>query len=368
MAGVSAADLRWLAMALHVAEAARHRAAPNPFVGCVLVRDEALVATGATAEPGGPHAEVVALRAAGPAATGATAYVTLEPCDHTGRTGPCSVALRDAGVARVVVAAHDPSPLAGGGLARLEAAGVETAVATRLAPWASVQQRRWRRVVTAPRDAAPARPWVTLKLAQTTDGATTVPGRRWVTGVVAREQVHALRASHDAVLVGSGTLLADDPRLDVRHVPLPQGRDQPRPVVLDRRARTPTTAHLVVRGGIVLTAAGGDDERRVRSSELRMAGAELVEVAPRIPAADGFDPVDALEALSVRGVGSVLAEPGTTLAGALVDAGVVDEVVLHVADGRDAHDPPRPAIHLDGWEVVEHRPLGPDRAWTYRSR
>ena len=216
-------DARWMAHALALAERARDVAPPNPHVGCVLVRDGRLLAEGATRRAGGPHAEAVAL-AATPDAVGATAYVTLEPCAHTGRTPPCADALLAAGVARVVVAARDPMP--GGRWAGPTARGGRGRDVRRAR---AVGHGQLAGFLTAVRW---GRPYLTLKLAQTVDGALSAPAGRWVTGPASRRAVHRLRARVDAVLVGSGTVLADDPRLDVRDVPL--RRDvQPR----RRRAR-----------------------------------------------------------------------------------------------------------------------------------
>jgi diaminohydroxyphosphoribosylaminopyrimidine deaminase/5-amino-6-(5-phosphoribosylamino)uracil reductase len=321
----------WLARALALAGTVRGTSSPNPAVGCVLTRDGTLVGEGATAPVGGPHAEVVALAAAGAAARGATAHVTLEPCAHHGRTPPCTDALLAAGVARVVVAHPDPHPVAAGGAAVLRDAGVEVvgplpagdplreAVAVHLEGFLAVVAR--------------GRPHVTLKLAQTLDGSLQVPGRRWVTGPVARAAVHRWRAAVDAVLVGSGTVLADDPRLDVRDVP---SHHQPRPVVLDARLRTPVGAAVVRPGAVVVTAPGADP---ARADALRAAGASVTEVAPA--SGGGVDLPAALTALTGEGITSVLAEPGTTLATALVEAGVVDRLVLHVApDAPGAADTP----------------------------
>ncbi len=345
-----AVELAAMARALRLADEATAVARPNPGVGCVLLRDGEVVAEGATRPVGGPQAEVVALAAAGERARGATAVVTLEPCDHVGRTGPCSRALLDAGVARVVVATADPGPRAGGGAATLRAAGVEVEVGL-LEPWAREVQRRFLVV------AATGRPFVTLKLARTADGAMALRGRRWVTGEAARRRVHALRAAADGVLVGVGTVLADDPRLDVRDAPLPSGQ-QPRPVVLDTHLRTPPEAAVVGRGAVVVH---GDGVEPARVEALRTAGAEPVAV----PTAGGHVDVGAaLDALGRLGLASVLAEPGPALARALWVGGHVDELVVHaapdVADGPDLPTVPdelaRPLEH----DVRHVRLLGED--------
>lgn len=310
-------DRSWMARALVLAERGRATVRPNPLVGCVLVRDGEVVGEGHHERPGGPHAEIVALGAAGDRAAGATAYVTLEPCDHTGRTGPCSRALLDAGVTRVVHALDDPNPVAAGGAARLEAAGVEVTRGV-LADWAARQNDVF---VVATRE---ARPHLTLKLAQTADGALTASAGRWITGAVARTAVHRLRAAADAVMVGVGTVLADDPRLDVRHVPV-EPEAQPRPVVLDTMGRTPPSAAVVRPGAVLLTSATPDREWR---QQVEAKGAEVVPVAA---APTGLDLTVALTALARRGITAVLAEPGATLAAALVARRLVDRLVLHVA-------------------------------------
>ncbi len=269
---------------------------PNPSVGCVILDvTAAVVGEGATQPPGGPHAEVVALAAAGERARGGTAVVTLEPCSHTGRTGPCTEALLAAGVARVVYAAADPDPLAAGGAAVLRAAGVDVAhlgesQAGYLWPWLHAVRT--------------ARPTVTWKSASTLDGRVAAPDgtSRWITGPPARAEVHRLRSEVDAVLVGIGTVLADDPQLTARDpaTGMPTGR-QPLRVVMDTQERTPSNA-------------------RVRDD----AAATLLLTGTHAPA-------DALAVLHERGVRHVLLEGGPTLAGAFVAAGLVDELIAYVA-------------------------------------
>jgi diaminohydroxyphosphoribosylaminopyrimidine deaminase / 5-amino-6-(5-phosphoribosylamino)uracil reductase len=318
----SAHDHAWLARAVAVAETARARTSPNPAVGCVVVRDGRVVGEGATAPAGGPHAEVRALEAAGSQARGATAYVTLEPCAHHGRTPPCADALDTAGVARVVYAHPDPNPPATGGARSLATRGIEV-----VGP--DVVGERFRATVAAQLEGfltvvARGRPHLTLKLAQTADGRLTAPdGGRWITGPTARQAVHRWRAAMDAVLVGVGTVLTDDPRLDVRH-----GLDvarPPRPVVLDSRLRTPVEAAVARPGTLVLCGPDVDPSRR---AALEDAGVEVVGTAA---GADGrLDLTAALATLADQGVNTVLAEPGATLGRAFLDADLVDRVVLHV--------------------------------------
>lgn len=284
---------RWMRRALVLAERGRHTVSPNPLVGCVLVRGGEVVGEGWHERAGSPHAEIAALRAAGDRAAGATAYVTLEPCAHTGRTGPCAKALRDARVTRVVAATNDPHSLAAGGAEALRAAGVEVAVGT-----LEAEARRQNEVFF--HGVATGRPFVVLKLAASLDGRIAAPDgtSQWLTGEVTRRRAHALRAEADAVLVGSGTVLADDPQLTVRL----QDYTGPQPlrVVLDRRGRVPASACVL------------DDQ------------------APTL-VLDEPNPKAVLAALWDRGVRSVLIEGGAQVAGAFVAAGLVDKLILHVA-------------------------------------
>jgi diaminohydroxyphosphoribosylaminopyrimidine deaminase/5-amino-6-(5-phosphoribosylamino)uracil reductase len=326
---LSTAERTALARAVALAAHAPARTSPNPTVGCVVLVGDTAIAEGVTAPPPGPHAEVVALRAAGPRARGATVVVTLEPCAHTGRTPPCTQALLAAGVARVVIAHPDPSPLARGGATRLAEAGVElVGPADAPAIWRGAVARQLEGFLAA---ASVGRPHVTLKQALTADGAMVHPdGERWLTGPVARRAVHRWRANVDAVLVGVGTVLADDPRLDVRDVPPGPHGHQPRPVVLDTHLRTPPAAAVVARGALVVTAEPADVAARERAAALLAAGAELV-VVPTGSAGRGVDLPAALAALAARGLVSLLAEPGPTLSSALLDAGLVDRSVRHIA-------------------------------------
>ncbi|MFP5310068.1 MAG: bifunctional diaminohydroxyphosphoribosylaminopyrimidine deaminase/5-amino-6-(5-phosphoribosylamino)uracil reductase RibD [Actinomycetes bacterium] len=313
-------DQAFVARAVVLGELGRATCRPNPAVGCVVTgADGAIVGEGYHARAGGPHAEVVALHAAGARARGGTAYVSLEPCAHHGRTPPCTDALLAAGVARVVFALSDPSDEARGGAEVLRAAGVEV-VADVLPEWASTQNEVW---LTAQ---AVGRPFVTLKLAQTLDGLLSVRGRRWLTGEVSRTAVHRQRGWHDVVLVGVGTVLADDPSLDVRHVEPVAA--QPRPVVLDTHLRTPPTARVVERGALLLAGASPPADAR---AALEAAGAEVLEVAT---GADGrLDVEAALASLHARGVRAVYAEGGAGVAASLVAAGAVDRLHIHLARG-----------------------------------
>ncbi|WNV77500.1 bifunctional diaminohydroxyphosphoribosylaminopyrimidine deaminase/5-amino-6-(5-phosphoribosylamino)uracil reductase RibD [Geodermatophilus sp. DSM 44513] len=294
---VSAAELAAMARARELGWSILGTTSPNPAVGAVvLAPDGTPVGEGATAPPGGPHAEVRALAQAGERARGGTAVVTLEPCAHTGRTGPCADALLAAGVARVVVAVPEPTRLAGGGAQRLRAAGVDVVLGVEEAQAAEGALGPW---LTGVRE---HRPQVVWKVAGTLDGrvAAADGSSRWVTGPEARAAVHRLRATCDAVVVGSGTALADDPQLTVRDA---DGRDadrQPLRVVLDRRGRVPATA-------------------RVHDG----AAPTLVSTAAT--------PRALLDELFARDVRRVLLEGGPTLAAAFLRDGLVDEAVVHLA-------------------------------------
>ena len=303
---------------------------PNPAVGCVLVRESEsgeetggragrVVGRGWTQAGGRPHAETEALRRAGSAAKGSTAYVTLEPCAHHGATPPCADALIAAGVARVVAAIEDPDPrVTGKGFARLEAAGIEVARGVGAIEAAEINAGFLLRVRAG-------RPLVTLKLATTLDGriAAADGESRWITGDDARARAHVLRAEHDAVMIGSGTALADDPELTCR---LP-GFAAKRPVriVMDGRLRMPPTAVLARTARAtptwVVTAAGADAGRK---KALAALGVEIIEI-PAGP--DGsINARDALVALGGRGLTRVLVEGGGTLAAALLKADLVDRM------------------------------------------
>lgn len=337
-------DARWMARALALAEGGRGATSPNPMVGAVVVRDGREVGAGFHPRAGEPHAEVFALRAAGEAARGATVYVSLEPCDHHGRTPPCTGALIAAGVRRVVVGARDPNPLvAGRGLARLADAGIDVASGV-LEARASRLNEAFNRWITT------ERPFVTLKLATSLDGRIAAGGgtSRWITGPAARARVHRLRADSDAVLVGAETALADDPQLNVRDVAGPFA--PPLRVVLDSRLRVPATARAFDRaldptgdgGALVATAAPPDGAAARALLERGVAVWSLPDDAGRVDLPALFA---RLGARTPSPVTSVLVEGGGVLAASLVAAGLVDKLVLHVApiviggDGRPAFGP-----------------------------
>ena len=315
-----AVDRRHMMRALALARRGLCSTDPNPRVGCVIAHGERIAGEGWHRYAGEPHAEVNALAAAGGHAAGATAYVTLEPCRHTGRTGPCTRALVDAGVTRVVAAMRDPDPrVAGMGFAELTAAGVE--VATGLL---EAQARELNRGFVSRFERG--RPWVRCKLAATLDGrtATAAGESRWITGEAARADVHRLRAQAGAVLAGIGTVLADDPRLDAR-VEDADFLVPPMRVIVDSHLRTPPAARVFSAPGRVLVATARNASA---APELLDAGAEVVSLP------DGGGRValgDLMAALAERGVNEVHTECGPTLAGALLESGLVDEVVVYLA-------------------------------------
>lgn len=314
----SAVDHGMMARALQLAERGLWTTSPNPRVGCVLVRDGQIVGEGWHEKAGEAHAEVHALRAAGELARGATAYVSLEPCSHYGRTPPCAEALIAAGVSRVVAAMRDPNPLvAGRGLAMLQAAGVETACGL------LENEARELNIGFVSRMTR-GRPWLRLKVAGSLDGKSALNNgvSQWITGPDARRDGHRWRARACAILTGIGTVRDDDPSLTVRDV---ETSRQPLRVIVDSRLETPLTAKIL-QGGPVLIAAAVNDEKKANS--LRAAGAEIL-ILPN--AAGKVELPDLLEALGQRGINEVHAEAGFKLNGSLVREGLVDEFLLYYA-------------------------------------
>jgi diaminohydroxyphosphoribosylaminopyrimidine deaminase/5-amino-6-(5-phosphoribosylamino)uracil reductase len=323
---------------------------PNPAVGCVLVKDGSIVGRGWTQKGGRPHAETEALARAGERARGATAYVSLEPCAHQGVTGPCTEALIEAGIARTVIALEDPDPRVNGqGIARLQAAGVAVAIGLCRKQAAELNHGFLLRVTRG-------RPLFTLKLATSLDGriATRSGDSKWITGEQARARAHLLRAAHDAVLVGSGTVLADDPDLRCR---LPgMANRSPVRLVADARLRTPADAGLVRTAGEtptwILTRAGADPLKRALLAD---AGVETIDVAT---AAEGrLDPVAMAGAMAARGLTRVMLEGGGTLAAAFLRANLIDRLAWFTA--------PK-IIGGDGTAAVGSLELASvGAAWTY---
>ncbi|HEX9706052.1 MAG TPA: bifunctional diaminohydroxyphosphoribosylaminopyrimidine deaminase/5-amino-6-(5-phosphoribosylamino)uracil reductase RibD [Steroidobacteraceae bacterium] len=360
----AARDAAHMRRALDLARRGLWTTDPNPRVGCVIADGDRVLAEGWHERAGGPHAEAMALAAAGGAARGSTAYVTLEPCCHQGRTPPCADALVAAGVGRVVYAMRDPNPrVDGNGAARLAAAGIAVQggvlepEARELNPgFISRMERGW--------------PWVVVKLAASLDGGTALPGgeSRWITGEAARDDVQHLRARSSAILTGSGTVLSDDPRLDVR---LPGVTRQPLRVVLDSQLRISPQARIVAPPGRLLVLCATEDPARAEA--LRAAGAEVIAVAA---GAGGVDLGAALALLGKREVNEVLAECGPGLAGAFLSAGLADELVLYLAPtllGRGA----RPLAELQApasmaerleFSIIERQDVGGDLLIRLRPR
>lgn len=328
MRGARSRDVVFMQRALGLARRGLGRTWPNPPVGAVFVKGGRVVGEGWHRRAGKPHAEIEALRAAGGRARGAVLYVTLEPCAHTGRTGPCVEALLPLGLARVVVAARDPNPrVRGRGIGRLRRHGVrvDVGICEAEAQELTAGYRTW--VVTG-------RPHVTLKVAASLDGRIAAPGgaAKWITGPSARRAGRAMRAACDAVLVGAGTVRADDPRLTAR---LPGRPDPVRIVVTGQRVALPSAAR-VLDGGAPTWLVVPSGASPARLARLRRAGVEIVEV----PARRGRMAFDAVvRALGARGLTSVLVEGGAQVATAALAAGVVDRVAWFVAPkllGADA--------------------------------
>jgi len=307
-------------MGLALRAGMRGRPSPNPHVGAVIARGSRVIAVGHHRRAGEAHAEVVAIERAGRATRGATMYVTFEPCNHFGRTAPCTDAIIEAGIGRVVVGCRDPAPHVRGAIRKLRRAGIDVAVGVRKSEAESLIADFAKHITTGI-------PHVTLKAAVTLDGrmATRTGDSRWITGEPARTHAHRLRDRADAVLVGVGTVLADDPELTVRHV---RGRD-PLRAVLDSTLRIPVGSRLL-RGDspaptLVFHAPGAPEARRRR---LREAGAELVEV----PGARGrLDLRAVLRELGRRDVVRLLVEGGSTVHGAFLEAGLADRAAVFVA-------------------------------------
>lgn len=318
----SAADRAWMRQAIALAGEATRAVRPNPKVGCLIVADGEVVGRGYHSQVGGPHAEAVALAEAGERARGATVYVTLEPCNHWGRTPPCAQALQRAGVARVVVGVRDPHAAAAGGADTLRAAGVAVDIGI-LADAAGDLAEVFLTGVRA------QRPFVQHKVAATADGRVLAADGRpgWLTGPEARQLVHAWRSDADAVLIGSGTALADNPRLDCRVLVPPPGQ-LPLRVVLDRRLQLPLGSHLAqttTQATLVIT----DDRQRETSVHADHLRAQGVEVLCVLRAENWLQ--DVLHVLQQRGIHHVLSEAGPTLARALWLARLVDRLDLLLA-------------------------------------
>jgi diaminohydroxyphosphoribosylaminopyrimidine deaminase/5-amino-6-(5-phosphoribosylamino)uracil reductase len=338
-----------MAQAVRLARQGIYSTHPNPNVGCVVVAQGAVVGSGWHQRAGGPHAEIHALREAGEKARHADMYLTLEPCSHHGRTPPCADALVDAGVRRVVVAMQDPNPLvAGQGLERLRAAGIEVETgllegqARAMNPGFVSRMQR-------------GRPWVRVKLASSLDARTAMASgeSKWITGDAARHDVQRLRARSSAIVTGIGTVLADDPsmnvRLEARQLKGVEPVRQPLRVVMDTQLAMPAQAKMLSLPGDTLLVTGIQDNDRQRA--LQQAGAEVVA----IDVGQGrLEPEAVLKLLAEREINEVLLECGPTLAGAFLSAELVDELVLYIAPHLMG-DSARGLFHLPGLQQMRDR-------------
>jgi diaminohydroxyphosphoribosylaminopyrimidine deaminase/5-amino-6-(5-phosphoribosylamino)uracil reductase len=356
----AARDLAYMRRALALARRGWGWTAPNPMVGAVIVRGERIVGSGHHARYGEAHAEIAALAEAGARARGATAYITLEPCVHQGKTPPCVTALIKAGLRRVVIATRDPNPVARGGVEKLRRAGVTVDVGV-----AAEDARELNAAFFHSFSAE--RPWVRLKLALSIDGAIADAGghSRWITGASARAAAHRLRADSDAIAVGIGTVLSDDPILTVRHARAP--RVSPLRVVFDRQSRLPLASALARTAGETRTVVVAEDADSQRSKRLRRAGIEVLEAST----------LDfALLALRARGVRSLLLEGGARLAGSFLREARVDRLIIFQAPvllgegalGAFDFAPRTELSDASRFPVLQRRRLGEDLMTVYAMR
>ncbi len=358
-------DHRYMARAIKLARQGLYTTHPNPRVGCVLVKQGEVVGEGYHRRAGEPHAERHALAMAGDASRGATAYVTLEPCCHHGRTPPCTDGLIESGVSRVVVAMQDPNPLvAGQGLAALAAAGIEVSSGVMQAQAEALNPGFIKRM-------GQGQPYVRCKLAMSLDGRTAMASgeSKWISSGASRQDVHRLRARSSAIVTGVGTVLADDPSLDVRLTPAELGLEAglmvPHPVrvVLDPELATPASARMLSLPGPTLIISRDDDP--VKAVELETAGAQVMSVAA---SGANLDLHEVLRLLAGQEINEVLLECGATLAGAMLRAGLIDELIVYLAPHLMG-DAARGLFHLPGLdkmadrltlEFTDLRRVGPD--------
>jgi diaminohydroxyphosphoribosylaminopyrimidine deaminase/5-amino-6-(5-phosphoribosylamino)uracil reductase len=356
-ASSAASDSMFMRRAIALAQNGWGHTAPNPMVGAVVVVDGEIVGEGYHARYGDAHAEVVALRAAGTRAKDATLYVSLEPCAHFGKTPPCTDAIIAAGASRVVLAVRDPSPIARGGAEQLQGAGIDVDVGVEREAALELNAAFFNAYTSD-------RPWVILKLAMSADGAIADPSRqpRWITNPDSRAEVHRLRAGADAVAVGIGTVLADDPLLTVRDAPPP--RVAPRRVIFDSTLRTPLDSRLARTAREIPTIIVAREPNPARARLLEGVGIEiLVAVSAR----------DALVRLREFEIRSVLVEGGAGLAGALLTDDLVDRVIIFQSPielgsgalGAFEQAPPGFAAALERRPIIERRSLGDNIMTTY---
>ena len=355
-----------MARAVQLAWRGRYSTHPNPRVGCVIARGDKILGEGWHERAGEAHAEARALSQAGPAARGATAYVTLEPCSHFGRTPPCARALIDAGVSRVFAATKDPNPsVSGRGLEMLREAGIRVSEGLLADEAARLNPGFMKRMNTG-------RPWVRLKMAASLDGRTAMASgeSQWITGDEARRDVQRLRAVSDAILTGVGTVLADDPSLTVRREELGDIGDatepsrQPLRVIADRDARTPPSA-TILRGGKVQIFCASSTLATAPAQDLAALGIRLKGVTWKD---NGIDVSELLDSLGGMGINELLVEAGHTLAGTFISEQLVDELWLYQApvflgsNGRPtAHLPLETMADKIEWVVQDRRQVGDDQ-------
>jgi len=365
MAEFSAAESAFMARALRLAERGVYTAHPNPMVGCVLVKDGEIVGEGWHERAGEAHAEINALRAAGDKARGAIAYLTLEPCSHEGKTPPCAPALIEAGISDVVIAMQDPFPaVSGNGKAALEAAGIKVRSGLMEAAARALNAGFLSRVQRG-------RPFVRLKVASSLDGAIAMKSgeSQWITGPEARDDVQRLRAKSGAILTGIGTVLADDPALNVRHEALDTRGRQPVRAVMDSRLRMPLSAGMLAMPGETIVYCTDDARRQA----LMDAGACVI----RVPRAAGvLDAQQVLADLAGREVNDVLVEAGAAVSGNLLSQRLVDELVIYQAPHIMGSET-QPMFSTPEWtrladrlalDVMDVRRVGPDIRITAKIR
>ncbi len=359
-------DRAMMARAVQLAWRGRYSTHPNPRVGCVIAQGDRIVGEGWHERAGEAHAEVRALSQAGADARGATAYVTLEPCSHFGRTPPCARALIEAGVAQVFAATKDPNPsVSGRGLELLREAGIRVKEGLLADEAARLNPGFMKRMETG-------RPWVRLKMAASLDGRTAMSSgeSQWITGPEARRDVQRLRAMSDAILTGVGTVLADNPSLTVRRDELGDIGDateparQPLRVIADRDARTPPTAQIL-RGGNVQVFCASSTLASSAAQDLAALGISLTGVGWKD---NGIDVEELLDSLGALGINELLVEAGPTLAGTFINEGLVDELWLYQAPvflgstGRPtAHLPLERMADKVQWQVLDRRQVGDDQ-------
>jgi diaminohydroxyphosphoribosylaminopyrimidine deaminase/5-amino-6-(5-phosphoribosylamino)uracil reductase len=358
-------DTIHMARAIQLAERGRYTTHPNPRVGCVLVKDGRVIGEGFHRRAGEPHAERNALAEAGVEAKGATAYVTLEPCSHYGKTPPCADALIEAGVSRVVAAMQDPNPLVSGkGFERLRAAGIEVDVGLLEGQAHHLNPGFIKRMHSG-------RPYVRCKLAMSLDGRTAMPDgeSKWISSTASRADVHRLRASSSAILTGVGTVIADDPAMDVRLPPSDLGLGEeesiPMPVrvILDPELETPGSARMLSPPGecLILCREG----KETHAQPLIDVGAKVMGVASD---GQGLDLQAVVKLLADQGLSEILLESGATLAGGMLRQGLIDELIVYLAP-HIMGDGARGLFRLPGLEsmaeryalkVIDLRQIGPD--------